>query len=369
MDRRAKYRATIALPGALLALFLLDAAVFRTRFYPPVVDPESTTGRLEMMQEMETHRQPSKQFQVLAFGDSRMGFLPHLVNETGADSQIEFASVAVPGSSPRCWSYQLRDLDPDANRYRALILPVDDYDDEDQMVDPSDLAADLNYLIGRLRFPDVFEFATSFSRWDLRWAALRGSLLKSTVYKSDFQAFLLAPAERRYKVQLFRSDYASWYRGFAGDDINLDGLQMNWETGTITLPPGTTPAQERVLRDVFLRPVAEQTGRLAIYRRRWFGRIIDRYRGTATQVIFFRLPRGPIPRPDGMVRKRSSSIRELASRANVMLLDEQTFESLESTSLFKDPLHLNSEGMRLFSQMLAGQVRSRLSGMTRHALQ
>ena len=362
-------RFAIALVSALLGFFLIDAAIFRSSFYPSILDPESTAGRLENIQYMEMHRRPSQHFQVLAFGDSRMGFLPHLVNDAGRETSVEFASVAVPGSSPRCWYYQLRDLDPEANRYRALILPVDDYDDEDQMVDPSDYVVDVNYLIGRLRLSDVFDFSGSFGTWENRWKALRGTLLKSTVYKSDFQAFLLAPADRVKKVRLFRSGYESWYGGFSGDDGTLDGLEVNWEAASVKAPPDATPAQEKVIRDVYLRPPAPQNGRLASYRRLWFGRIIDRYRGTATQVFFFRLPRGPIPRPDWMVKKQTSSIRELAARPNVTLLDEHTFESLERTGLFKDPLHLNSEGMKLFSRMLADQVRPRVTGVTAHALQ
>ena len=145
----------------------------------------------------------------------------------------------------------------------------------------------------------------------------------------------------------------------------MDGLAVDWATGALTVPPGSSTDQEKLLRETLLRPVVEQTGRLAAYRRAWFGRIIDRYRGTATQVIIFRLPRGPIPRPDWLVAKRSSSIRELAARPNVMLLDEHAFESLERTSLFKDPLHLNSKGMKLFSQMLADRIAARLPKMAR----
>jgi lysophospholipase L1-like esterase len=88
----------------------------------------------------------------------------------------------------------------------------------------------------------------------------------------------------------------------------------------------------------------------------WLGRTADRYRGTPTKIVFFRLPRGPIPRPDYLVKKRSSSIRELASRSNVILANEHLFDSLEHPEFFKDAMHMNRDGVERFSAMLADEV-------------
>jgi hypothetical protein len=100
---------------------------------------------------------------------------------------------------------------------------------------------------------------------------------------------------------------------------------------------------------------------MAAYRREWFGRIIDRYRGSRTRIIFARLPRGPIPRPASLAQRTSSSIREFASRPNVLLCEEGAFNSLERPEFFKDAWHLNREGIARFSPMLAKEV-ARLLG-------
>jgi lysophospholipase L1-like esterase len=63
-----------------------------------------------------------------------------------------------------------------------------------------------------------------------------------------------------------------------------------------------------------------------------------------------------VPRPAGLVQKKSSSIRELASRPGVVLLDEHTFDSLEHPELFKDAFHLNDDGCARFSAILAREV-------------
>src|ERR1035438_1905013 len=108
-------------------------------------------------------------------------------------------------------------------------------------------------------------------------------------------------------------------------------------------------------------PFAREYGGM---RRGWFGRIIDRYRGTGTRIVFVRLPRGPIPRPAWLARKTSSSIREMAERPDVMLGEEHAYESLERPEFFKDGMHMNREGVKRFSAMLPRDM-ARLLGPAR----
>jgi len=56
----------------------------------------------------------------------------------------------------------LRDLDPTARRYRAVVFGVTDFDDEDEYFTPDDDIRALHYVIARLRWSDVLEFALSF---------------------------------------------------------------------------------------------------------------------------------------------------------------------------------------------------------------
>jgi len=62
----------------------------------------------------------------------------------------------VPGTDARTWYYLIRDLDPTARRYRALVFGVDDYDDEDRAFNTSDDIRVLHYAIARLRWSDTF---------------------------------------------------------------------------------------------------------------------------------------------------------------------------------------------------------------------
>jgi hypothetical protein len=96
------------------------------------------------------------------------------------------------------------------------------------------------------------------------------------------------------------------------------------------------------------------------------GRILEHYRDSPTKIVVLRLPRGPLVRPPNLVRKLSSSVRELQSHPNVILLDEHTFDSLEHPELFKDCIHLNREGMARFSVMMSDAV-ARVLGPPRRA--
>ena len=46
---------------------------------------------------------------------------------------------------------------------------------------------------------------------------------------------------------------------------------------------------------------APQTGETTRYRELWLGRILDLYKDSPTQIIFFELPRAPLPRPEDRV--------------------------------------------------------------------
>jgi lysophospholipase L1-like esterase len=145
----------------------------------------------------------------------------------------------------------------------------------------------------------------------------------------------------------------------------MAGLNIDWATLKVTLPPGADDDQRATVNSFLAHPPAPQTGRLAAFRRTWFGRIIDLYRGSGTKIVFVHLPRGPIPRPEGLSVKLSSSIRELASRPNVILADEHAFDSIDRPELYKDGMHLNREGIDRFSVLLEKEI-ARLLGSPDH---
>jgi hypothetical protein len=330
-------RAVRALVGSAIGFFLLENLVFS--FYPRLLNPDSSTGRLELVLGNELRRTVEDHRQILAVGDSRMGFFPRYANELTGETGYTFASITVPGTTPRCWYYMLREIDPAARRYAAIVIPVYDYDDQEIGEDSADRVTDLHYLAPLLRWSDVAEFSRSYDSASLAWEAAFGILLKGTVYQADFQDLLLHPSARIHAVQTARRDSAVWYYDFVGSSDSLKG---------------STPYA--------FDPLPPDRGQQGAYLRTWFTRICERYRGSGTRIVFVRLPRGPFVRPDPPPKNPHSSVRDLTARGDAILDQEHFFDALEKPDLFSDPLHLNGPGCARFSRMLALHIPQLLGG-------
>ena len=355
--RRAAGRLIVLCLAAVVGMFGLDALLFRTNLYRPWLEPDSTTGLFESILWREQQAQlKNGDDMVVTLGDSRFAYLPRQANELTAQSGLVFRSAGVAGSDPRSWYYMLRDLDPGINRYRAIVFGVSDYDDEDGTIETTEDPRSLRYSLFRLRLSDVIEFASSFRERANRWEAFRGGLLKGFVLRQDLQAFLANPKRRIAYVISVRNGFEDWTYRYIAESQSMAGLKIDWAKWKVTYPPGVDQDQKDTVRAVEMRRPAPQTGVKAQFRRQWFGKILDRYRGSRTKMIFIRLPRGPIPRPDNLVVKKSASIREFASRPNVYLVPEHAFDALEQPELFKDGMHLNRDGAAHFAVMLVREV-------------
>ena len=343
---------------AFAGLFGLDALLFRTSLYPSVLEPDSSTGQFELILRREQQAQAHYGNNlVVTIGNSRFAWSAKLLDHLAPKPAYALRNAGLAGTDPRAWYYMLRDLDPTAKRYRAIVIGVDDYDDEDRGPHPEDDIRNLRYVIARLRLSDVIEFSGSFSSPALRWETFRGALLKGTVYQTDFLAFLAHPGPRLELARLYRRHADDWGYDYVESARSLAGLKIDWATLGVTFPPGTDQNQRDTVNSFLAHQPDEQTGRLYAFHRAWFGRIVDRYRGSPTKIIFLRLARGPIPRPDNLVRKPFSSIREFASRPNVVLAGEHAFDSLEHPEFYRDGMHLNRAGVEAFSVMLADEIR------------
>lgn len=226
---------------AVAGLFALDALLFRTGLYTSILEPDSSTGIFELILRREQHAHPWYGGNlIVTLGDSRFAYYPRVANEQTAATGFAFRHAGVAGTDARAWYYMLRDLDPTRDRYRAIVIGVDDYDDEDGAYDIGDDLATLHYVAARLRFSDVIPFALSFENSTARWQALRGSLLKGIVFQRDLLAFLSHPAKRIADVELNNRGYEEWTYGFVDTDRNVVGLKIDWTTLTATVPRATT---------------------------------------------------------------------------------------------------------------------------------
>jgi hypothetical protein len=362
LTRSGARRCALACLLAALGAVALDAVVFRSGLYTPFLEPDSSTGIFEMT--LRRERQAQERYGsnlVVTLGDSRFAYSPKLADEPPASGLI-LRHAGVAGTDIRSWYYMLRDLDPTAQRYRAVVFGVMDYDDEDEYYNPYVDIRALHYVIARLRLGDIAEFAGSFQGLALRWQTGRSAFLKGLVLQNDVLAFFSHPQRRLEYVELARHGYEEWTYNYLETPRSMAGISVDWAAWKVSFPPGMDQDQRDTVNAAVMRRPAPQIGRVAAFRREWFGRIMDRYRGSPTKIVFVRLPRGPVLRPEGLVRKLSSSIREFAARPNVLLAPEHAFDELERPELFRDGLHLNRAGIARFSPMLARTLAQVLEG-------
>lgn len=355
-------RALFTLILTVSGFWAVEFAIFHTGAYSLILRHDSSTGSVETYVRNELKRNRGTARQVLTIGDSRTGFLPRYANDL--QTGYQFASIALGGSTPRDWYYMLRGVDPKADRYSAIVIAMNDFEDSEILEDYSVRATDLYYVIGRLKYSDIPYFAKSYQHDPkLEWAAARGIVLKGLIYKRDFQDFLLHPADRIAMAQLARKDSYLWYYNYVGTNSSMEGVEVDWPNRTVTVPVGFTQAQKTAYEYQFLAPRLEYTGVRTAYLHQWLGKIYEHYRVSKTRLIFLHLPRGPFVRPDQPAFNPHSSIRELAHQPGVILLPERLFESIEQPSLFVDQMHMNGPGSAQFSRTLAKEVSHRLDAL------
>jgi hypothetical protein len=356
-------KVAVSVAAGVLLLLALDAAVFRSGLYASYIEPDSIAGtvQLTLLRERK-HQQEWKEPLVLTMGDSRMNYSPKVANEHCASQGLPFRLThgGVAGSNPRVWHYLLREIDPTSRRYAAIVIPVDDYDDEDSFQDYSSYPLDAKYLSLLLRWEDMPEFPLSYTIDKYRQEAWRTCLLKGPVMQPDVYAFLKNPSKRLADVKAIRDWWPNGSYDFLEAERDLRGLSVDFQAHTAQYPAWADANFKATVETVLLRPAAPQTGQLAAYRRKWFGKILERYQASPTKILFLRQPRAPFIRPTQWVQKKSHSVRDLAAPPKVQLSNENLFDDLERPEYFRDALHMNRAGSLEFSRRLADEVAQRL---------
>lgn len=353
-------RVSFSLIAALTLLFAADAAIFRSGLYARFLEPDSNAGAMELtLLRVRQHQADWRDPMILTMGDSRMNYSPKVANQYAASTNWPYrlSHGGVAGTTPRCWYYMLREMDPTARRYQAIVLPVDDFEDEDTFIDFNDYPLDATYLALLLRVTDIPEMPRSYTTLKYSMDAWRACLLKGMILQRDIHAFANRPAKRLKDVKAVRDWWPNGSYDFLEEERNVVGLSIDWNTLSATYPAYADDAFRQTVKTVLLLPNAPQTGRYADYRRRWFQKIVDRYRDSPTRIVVVKLPRGPIVRPNRSLVKLSASIREFAKYPKVSLGDEHCYEVLERPENFKDALHLNRQGSLAYTRLLVDELR------------
>jgi hypothetical protein len=340
---------------SLMAFLIADGAIFRLGWYNKYLEPQSSAGMVESYLFWLKHTLPAKVPEVMVLGDSRIaeGFSSRDADRA-AGNKIHFWNFGMGGTSPRIWYYVLRDADPTRRRFRAIAMELDHYSDQDEFDSRPNRLIDLNFIIGRLRLTDCPDFAASMVSREFKEKALAGCLFKGIPLRRDAQEFLRNISDRIKRSKDWRDKGLFYTTDYLGREENLNGLSADFAQRTLVYPPGIDEQRRSSIEAMVMPAVAPQTGETARYRELWLGRILDLYKDSPTRIIFFEVPRAPLPRPEDHVP--AAWLQSALKRPRVAALPQNTFRDLERPDAFFDGLHLNRVGRGIFSARIAETI-------------
>lgn len=347
--------------GAAILFFVVNTLLFGTEVYLRFLDPGSAAGQLHMIvKSIKDTKDINGSVAVL--GDSRVveGFSEKIANERTSSGGVKFVNVGVPGTVPRIWYYMLRDIDPHANRFSAVALMLPNYDECDPE-NVNDRVLDLNYLGPELRYSDMTTLPASFDDPEARRRAYVYIFFRGSAFKSDVLEFLSNPHKRLKESSNWRKYVRKLIHNYSGRKESLQGLVPDpTQPGGLRFPADIRPDLKPLLEANLAKLKNNKRNEgLARYRELWFGRIVDRYRNSATRLIIFQIPRGPLD------YLRASSppsgfLADMAREHGISVLPADSFASLEHPEFFFDHLHMNAQGRERFSKEFADRVQALL---------
>ena len=345
------------------AFVCLDGVIFHTGLYVSILAPDSYAGRLAVITRAEKQRPPSGLKEVLVLGDSRMaeGFSIAVADELGSAAGFKFVTLAEPASTANTWYYMLREVDPTAQRYWAIVLPYGiGYEPTSAESLRISMAAPL------LRYGDCFTFASAFQQWSGRFRAVTACILRGSAYQSDVADFLEHPIARIENVQR-ESAMVRARAVYKGRDYDMVGTSYDATTGQMTFPPRLTEAQREAIRKSLLQPSQSEMQYSLRLQRDWIPRILNRYSKSATAIVLTPVPRGPFAELPAFSVAQRASFPKVTRQRTFFYLPEQTFDFLEKPDYYFDAFHLNAKGRQRFTERLVNDLVARLAAADSHA--
>jgi hypothetical protein len=335
------------------ALFaVLDGIMFHTGLYTRILAPDSFAGSMALITRAEKKRVSSGLKEVLVLGDSRIaeGFSALDADKLGSQERFKFLNLAEVGSTVEIWYYMLRDVDPTARRYTALVIPYDyPYErDRDQLYKVS-MAGPL------LRYRDCFTFASAFRPWSDRYKAFTACILLGSAFQNDVVDLLENPMVR---IRSIREEPKMLYSRamYKGRDTDIVGTSYDPKTGQLTFPSRLTQMERDSIKRSVARPSELEAQYFLKLQRDWIQRILNRYWNSPTAIVLVPSPRGPFGGLLGFSENYRAAFAEVATQKAVMPFPVDAFDGLERPEYYADGYHLNAKGRQKFTELMVTQV-------------
>jgi hypothetical protein len=336
---------------AALLYILINIIVFHGGWYKYLCEPKSYAGnvygRLEVLKSVERSEDKKP---IALVGDS--------ITEEGIDAELvsewtgrPVVNLALPGTSPLDWSFFLRAIDPEQNRFDRIVLTVipqtvrsQAHEDGIQTLLP--VASPFlmrEYLATRKKRT----FENDYLAFDRIYA-----------FRRDLRDFILSPS-RWFAVRTARLDKLKWILNYEGETydvckVRVEGSKViQW--GKIKDPEVRRLIRHNVNRITKLNYAPEVAGITGPLKQ-----IAETYAKSGTKIIVVNVPFGPGHR----VRPQSPPVSRYLNELSVLgakgkVIHWTAFEEpfYHECSNFFDYRHLNHKGRRIFSKWLSVQLK------------
>jgi hypothetical protein len=337
----------------IVAFFALDVLIFRSGLYSRRLSPVSMSGYGYYVDYYEKRRPADPSRDVLFTGDSRMseGFWAYLANQSDKAKDIHFVQGAIPGASLRVWYYLLRDMDPHADRYRAIVISVPSY----RLVSPPEPSfdnsmLDMDFLSLVLGFRELTHFAGTYTDSTAKLQAWPRVFVAALNYRMDLQDYLLHPKLRKIAVRWRQNINFTIGDDYKGHEESMDGLSIDLRSHSLTFPARLTDNEKQLVIHRFLTPYNFPTDAFDAYTQEWLTKICALYAHSHTQIVIARMPTSPLPEAfDEKDKPMAHFVAAVGRLPNVKFIPEETFLNLENPHDFFDTNHLNAIGRIQFT--------------------
>ncbi len=354
-----------------VVFFALDNGLFRSGLVPNVQTTASVAGHFAMVARLSIAIPRTEKKDVLVLGHSKVEacLSPKIFEQDNPDTSLRLVMGSSGGTTEKMWFYLLKHIDPNRDRYAAIVIPIDTYKTPPLETDVENQINVAQVLAPMLSAADWRDLASTYTDPNLRQRVIAGALVSSHLYAYDTQDLLLHPQKRYETLEWAKKTAPTYLYNWDGYDGDLEGFEIDRKTAKIIQAPKHLDPFRRAEAEVRFREPAKEhvwewTRQYHAFRERWLGRIIDYYAGSATKLVFVQMPRWPFDMPLLMPIPGAPSITDhVKPSANVVVLPEEEFEDLETPYYFYDVLHVNKRARAIFTKRFAKDLRAALGDL------
>lgn len=352
--------------GGLFLVLMADVVAFHAGLYESWLNPESYSGRVERTARRFDHLLAGSPWrQVVVIGDSTTAHcIGEEIVESGLQEQgwpLSVANLSVDGSSARSIFHLLRHSKLDASNTALAVIGVHPMGMRNTEVKP-----DLKILKTRLGLADLRTLPGSYEKLETRLQVASWILFRTPLFREDLLELIRAPRQRLNLLEKARREElalaakgwrrANWsHKNLASARLAADGsldiaALEPWIREKKGLPgrieallkrkvdpgPATTPMVIDAAQAALLKEAVRLLARRGI------------------PVVLAVTPEGPWPVPGHPSGPIEALVKELAAEGRVVHLfrPADTLALVESPAHFKDLLHVNKAGAKVYSRAL-----------------